>query len=86
MARKKVENNIAYIQGGRKKRGHKLRDKILSNLNRFTFFSLKDSVVNLRSMVIKTTSTPCRCCHTTWRNINARKQAINDKLQSSVVT
>jgi len=30
--------------------------------------------------------TPCICCHTTLWNINARKQAISDKLQGSVAT
>ena len=33
--------------------------------------------------VIKNPTAPCTCCHTTLWSINARKQAINDKLQGS---
>ena len=31
-------------------------------------------------MVIKTPTTLCTCCHTGLRNIDVRKQAINEKL------
>ena len=37
-------------------------------------------------MSIKNPTTSCICCHTTLRNTNVRKQAINDKLQGSVAT
>ena len=37
-------------------------------------------------MDIKNPTTPCICCHTTLWNINAREQAINNKLQGSVAT
>ena len=36
----------------------------LSNLNRFTF-SLKDSMVICSKLVIKDSTTPRMCCHTT---------------------
>ena len=37
-------------------------------------------------VVVKNPATPGICCRTTLRNVNVRKQAINDKLQRSVAT
>ena len=37
-------------------------------------------------MVIKNPTAPSNCCHTTVWNINARKQAINDKFQGGTAT
>jgi len=37
-------------------------------------------------MVIKNSTTPCICFHTTLWNINVKKQAISDKLQGTVAT
>jgi len=37
-------------------------------------------------VVINNPTIPCICCHTTSRNINVRKQTINDKLQGSAAT
>jgi len=52
--------------------------------NSFTgWFSSKFSV---KWVIIRNLTIPCICCHTTLRNINVRKQAINDKLQGTVVT
>ena len=36
-------------------------------------------------MVINNPTAPCICCHTTFWNINVRKQAIDDKLQCTVL-
>ena len=61
--------------------GQKLHTKlmaiILSKINRFSFFHWKISWQICSKVVIKTLTTPCICCHTTLRNINDRKQAIN---------
>jgi len=41
-------DNLPRIQGGPKKRGHRLMTLILSNLNRFTTVLLEDSFVSLQ--------------------------------------
>ena len=69
------------VQGGPKKRVYKLMGIILSNLILYIeFFSLKDCLVNLKQMLTKNSTIPCICCHITFWNVIARKQAINDKL------
>jgi len=60
---------------------------ILSNLNRFYIsFYRKIPWQICSKLLIKNPTTPCLCCHITLRNINFRRQAINDKLQGNVAT
>ena len=64
---------------------HKLMATILSVLNRFSFFTGRFLGKFAVKSLLKNCTTVCICCHTTLWNINVRKQAINDKLQGSVV-
>ena len=48
--------------------------------------SLVDYLIICSKVAIMGPITTCICCHTTLWNSNARKQAINDKLQGSVAT
>jgi len=61
---------------------------ILSNLTRVSIFCTgrfcSKFAVNRLFKIHPTI--PCVCCHTTLWNLNARKQAIKDKLQGSVAT
>ena len=61
---------------------------ILSNLTRVSFFCTgrfcSKFAVNRLFKIHPTI--PCVCCHTTLWNLNARKQAIKDKLHGSVAT
>jgi len=43
-----VHAEYMYYRMGQKTRGHRLMTILLSNLNRFQFFSLEDSLVNLQ--------------------------------------
>ena len=70
-----------HIQGGPKKRGHRLMTIILSNLNRFTkFFTGKFfSKFAVKWHLAYVATLPCE-------KLMSAKQAINDKLQGSVAT
>jgi len=75
-----------HVQGGPKKRGHRLVTIILSNLNRFTFFFtgrfLSKFAVKLTLKIpphlAYVATLPCE-------TLMPAKQAINDKLQGSVL-
>jgi len=60
---------VVVYTGWVKKRGHRLMTIILSNLNRFNFFSLEDFLVNLQLNGYYNPTAPCICCYTTLWNI-----------------
>ena len=75
------------LQGGPKKRGHKLMIIILSNLNRFTFFFT--GRVHSKFAVIWILSIPPHRAYVATlpcETLMSVKKAINDKLQGSVGT
>ena len=77
--------HFSYIQGGPKKRGHRLTTIILSNLNRFTkFFTERflgkfavKCVVKIPPHLACVATLPCE-------TLMSAKQALNNKLQGSV--
>ena len=74
------------IQGGPKKRGHRVMTTILSNLNRFNFFTGRFLGKFAVKWILKIL--PHLACVATLpcETIMSAKQAINDKLQGSVAT
>jgi len=77
-----VDGRVANYRVGQK-RGHRLITIILSNLNRFQFFSLKDFWVAIKWILqilphfAYVATLPCK-------TLMPAKQALNDKLQDSI--
>jgi len=55
-------------------------------LTDFQFFVVRFLGKFVVKWLFKNPTIPCICCHATLWNVNVRKQAVNDKLQSSVAT
>ena len=73
-------NVVVNLRRGPQMWGHKLMAIILSNLNRFTiFFTARFLGKFAVNWLLNIPTTHGICCRTTLRNINVRKQAINDK-------
>jgi len=76
---------MSNIQGGPKKRGHRLMTTILSNLNRFTFFFTGRFLDNFAvKCILKIPSHLAYVATLPCETLISAKQAVNDKLQGSV--
>jgi len=71
----------SYLQGGPKKRGHRLVTIILSNLNRYRFLGniAVKCILKIPPHLAHVGTLPCEI-------LMSAKQAVNDKLQSIVST
>ena len=78
-----VKRCVLYIQGG-PKNGATLIAIILSNLNRFNFFSLEDSTVFAIKRILKIPPHLTYVATLPCETLMSAKQALNDKLQGSV--